>query len=110
MNRRSFLKRAGLGAAAAVAAGRSALGEPETKPNIVLIFADDIGYGDLGCMGATKAKTPNLDRLAALFADPGGDRFESEVVGLAVHLEGGRLPFHFALAVDALHVSFLIRV
>ena len=33
-------------------------------PNIVLIFADDLGYGDLGCYGATKVKTPNIDRLA----------------------------------------------
>ena len=33
-------------------------------PNIVLIFADDLGYGDLGCHGATKVKTPNIDRLA----------------------------------------------
>jgi arylsulfatase A-like enzyme len=34
-------------------------------PNIVLILADDIGYGDFGCYGATKVKTPNIDRLAA---------------------------------------------
>ena len=34
------------------------------KPNIILIYADDIGYGDLGCYGATKVRTPNLDRLA----------------------------------------------
>jgi len=34
------------------------------KPNIVFILADDIGYGDLGCYGATRVKTPNLDRLA----------------------------------------------
>jgi Sulfatase len=35
-----------------------------SKPNIVLIVADDLGYGDLGCYGATRLKTPNLDRLA----------------------------------------------
>ena len=34
------------------------------KPNIVFILADDLGYGDIGCYGATKVKTPNLDRLA----------------------------------------------
>ncbi len=34
------------------------------KPNVVLIFADDLGYGDVGCYGATKVKTPNIDRLA----------------------------------------------
>lgn len=35
------------------------------RPNIVLIYADDIGYGDLSCYGATKVKTPNCDRLAS---------------------------------------------
>jgi arylsulfatase A-like enzyme len=35
------------------------------EPNILLIFADDLGYGDLGCYGATKVATPNIDRLAA---------------------------------------------
>lgn len=34
-------------------------------PNIVLIVADDLGYGELGCYGQTKIRTPNLDRLAA---------------------------------------------
>lgn len=33
-------------------------------PNIVLIYADDLGYGDLGCYGTTKVRTPNIDRLA----------------------------------------------
>ncbi len=34
------------------------------SPNVVLIFADDLGYSDVGSFGATKWKTPNLDRLA----------------------------------------------
>jgi len=34
------------------------------RPNIVLILADDIGYGDLGCYGAKRVQTPHLDRLA----------------------------------------------
>ncbi len=40
------------------------------KPNIVLIYADDVGYGDLSCYGASRVRTPNLDRLAG-----GGVRF-----------------------------------
>ena len=34
------------------------------RPNIIFIMADDMGYGDLGCYGATKIQTPNIDRLA----------------------------------------------
>ena len=33
-------------------------------PNVVLIFTDDQGYGDVGCFGAKDFATPNLDRLA----------------------------------------------
>ena len=40
------------------AAGRA------SKPNFVIIFADDQGYGDLGCFGSTKIRTPNIDRMA----------------------------------------------
>ncbi len=39
--------------------------ESAKPPNIVLIMADDLGYGHVGCFGQTKIKTPNIDRLAA---------------------------------------------
>jgi len=38
--------------------------EENNKPNVILINVDDLGYGDLGCYGATKVKTPNIDRFA----------------------------------------------
>lgn len=44
---------------------RAAALQPLEKPNVILILGDDIGYGDLGCYGATKVKTPNCDKLAA---------------------------------------------
>ena len=40
-------------------------GIPTRRPNIILIVADDLGYGDLGCYGQKAIQTPNLDRLAA---------------------------------------------
>jgi arylsulfatase A-like enzyme len=49
------------------------------KPNIVVILADDLGYGDLGCYGQKKIRTPNLDRLAA-----DGVRFTQAYAGSTV--------------------------
>ena len=34
------------------------------KPNFIVILADDLGYGDLGCDGGTVIRTPNLDRMS----------------------------------------------
>lgn len=42
----------------------AAIAVAAAKPNIVLINADDLGYGDVGCYGATKVRTPHIDRLA----------------------------------------------
>ena len=42
----------------------SLFGATSQPPNIVLLYADDLGYGDLGCYGATKIPTPHMDRLA----------------------------------------------
>ncbi len=49
------------------------------RPNIIFILADDLGYGDLGCYGQTRIKTPNLDQLAAE-----GIRFTSCYAGSTV--------------------------
>src|SRR6476619_5189879 len=59
---RSFLVAMALSLLAPLSAARAA---DEPKPNVVVIFADDLGYGDIGPFGATRQKTPNLDRMAA---------------------------------------------
>jgi arylsulfatase A len=43
----------------------SAFAAAPSKPNIVVLFIDDLGYADIGPFGATKQKTPNLDKMAA---------------------------------------------
>ncbi len=48
-------------------------------PNIIIIFADDLGYGDLGCYGATQYSTPNIDQMAVK-----GMRFTNFYVAQAV--------------------------
>jgi arylsulfatase A-like enzyme len=89
------------------------------KPNIIYIYADDLGYGELGSYGQTKIKTPNLDRMAkegmrftqhnsgAPVCAPSRSilmtgkhsghsyiRGNYELGGFADSLEGGQMPLH----------------
>ncbi len=68
MTRRRMLQAMGAGLGG-LALGRTAWGAENIgggkPPNIVFILADDLGYGDLGCYGQQKVKTPNIDTFAA---------------------------------------------
>lgn len=66
-NRRTFLQSTGLAAASAVAANplQSLAQSQNKKPlNFIIIFCDDLGYGDLSVFGHPTIRTPNLDRMA----------------------------------------------
>lgn len=80
VSRRDFVRKAGIGAAGlAVTRLQSCAKPPATKPNIIYIMADDLGYGDPGCYGQEKIRTPNIDRMAA-----GGMRFMRHYAGSTV--------------------------
>ncbi len=86
-NRRDFLKHLGAATTAlalpawhAAAAGADAAPAlAKTRPNIVFILADDLGYGDLGCYGQPVIQTPNLDQMAQQ-----GMRFTQHYAGCTV--------------------------
>ncbi len=48
-----------------LASTQAANAQSAEKPNIIIIYADDLGYGDVSCYGATSLKTPNIDRIAS---------------------------------------------
>ncbi len=65
-SRRQFLQRLGWGAAAVALSPMIACNQQtKTKPNMIVIFCDDLGYGDLGVFGHPTIRTPHLDRMAA---------------------------------------------
>jgi arylsulfatase A-like enzyme len=80
INRRGFLRLAGASAAGAVLSGFArGASRAVSKPNFIIVFCDDMGYGDLGCFGSKKHRTPNIDRMAAE-----GTRFTSFYVTCGV--------------------------
>ena len=72
INRRVFFGLAGVSIAGGMlgGCGRDFLDKSSTcsgsgeKPNFIVIFCDDMGYSDIGCFGADKHRTPNIDRMA----------------------------------------------
>jgi len=113
MTRREAIRRMGQGAAAFALSGyateskRLARANAADKPNAVLIFCDDLGYGDLACFGHPTIRTPNLDRMAAE-----GQKWTNFYVGASVctpsraALMTGRLPIRSGMCSSKRRVLF----
>jgi len=113
MNRREFIKFAGAGAAALGLAGcvspSEASGEkgPEKRPNFIIIFCDDLGYGDVGVYGHPTIRTPNIDKMAGE-----GQKWTNFYVAASVctpsraGLMTGRLPIRSGMCSDKRRVLF----
>jgi arylsulfatase A-like enzyme len=79
LSRRDFIKSASLAAISTAASTSSCIQPKKNKPNVIYILSDDLGYGDLGCYGQEKIKTPHLDALAK-----SGLRFTDHYAGSTV--------------------------
>ena len=113
MTRREFVRWIGAGATGLTLAGCtrelgvSRAPKRDKRPNFVIIFADDLGYGDLACYGHPTICTPNLDRMATE-----GQRWTDFYVGASVctpsraALLTGRLPIRSGMCSDVRRVLF----
>ena len=76
------------------------------QQNVVIIYADDLGFGDLGCYGSRKIDTPNLDRLCAEglkeMQQVTSDKFVKGIFGVAISVlnKYGELDKHSCGPVD----------
>jgi len=110
VSRREALKKLGMVTLGGAVLPKMLLSQNETKgisnlirrqkaPNIIILFADDLGYGDLSCYGHPTIQTPNLDRMAAE-----GVKLSQFCVGASVctpsraALLTGRLPVRYGMA------------
>ncbi len=113
LNRRQFIKALSAGAVSlalpgCVGPGKLSAGKgTRKKPNFIIIFCDDMGYGDLTCYGHPTIRTPELDKMAAE-----GQKWTNFYVGASVctpsraALLTGRLPIRSGMCSDKRRVLF----
>ncbi len=106
-NRRRFIQTLSMSAAASLSGGFACSRRSANRPNIIIIFCDDLGYGDLSAFGHPTIHTPNLDRMAQ-----DGQKWTHFYAGASVctpsraALLTGRLPIRSGMCSDESRVLF----